>query len=539
MVKKNKEGKFPNDFKFLLIVFVSILVMSFVFATYVFSESGEGYTTFHLYSANDTGDTNLVNITLNNTQGASASGNISQVNFTLPSAFTYITQTNGSSNITHFPSEFIFTEATRTLSWSNFTYALINESVNMTSFWFNFSVNTPGWYNITLSVMNGTGGDSFTNYSNITIEINDTAVPEIVAANITSVTSESYERGTLLLNVSIFDYGTMCSVNFTITNSSESINATYNASQTGSSWNYTINTASFPDGTYNITVYANDSAGNLNDSARAYNVVFDNTAPVTPTIESSSATITSLTLTVSVNDVTSGINAKCSVDRSGASITGTGTTQTLTETGLKCSNEYSYQVTCNDRAGNSVVSAITPFWTSSCGGSATNGGSGSSWTGTINVHDEQFAEGYTREIAVNNRMKVKVGSSYHYVGVKALTLTTATIEISSNPVEVELDIGEEAKIDVTDDGFYDMHVILNSIVNNKADITIKKIYEQIPEGEGAVATSGDITDVEEEVEEVEETNLIWLWISIGVLVVVGALAILLKMKKKSFGIKKR
>ena len=292
MVKKNKEGKFPNDFKFLLIVFVSILVMSFVFATYVFSESGEGYTTFHLYSANDTGDTNLVNITLNNTQGASASGNISQVNFTLPSAFTYITQTNGSSNITHFPSEFIFTEATRTLSWSNFTYALINESVNMTSFWFNFSVNTPGWYNITLSVMNGTGGDSFTNYSNITIEINDTAVPEIVAANITSVTSESYERGTLLLNVSIFDYGTMCSVNFTITNSSESINATYNARLFQYYRNFTLS-----DGEYNYTAYAQDLSGAVNTTANL-SFIIDTTVPTLSVTPGNDSGVNSSTLEI-------------------------------------------------------------------------------------------------------------------------------------------------------------------------------------------------------------------------------------------------
>jgi len=97
-----------------------------------------------------------------------------------------------------------------------------------------------------------------------------------------------------------------------------------------------------------------------------------------------------------------------------------------------------------------------------------------------------------------------------------------------------LDVGEDAKIDVTNDGFYDIYVILNSIVNNKASITIQNIYEEIPEGEGAVSTTGEeVTGGDEEMEEEpEETNLTWLWIIIGVLVLAAIIGGGIAVKKK-------
>ena len=83
-----------------------------------------------------------------------------------------------------------------------------------------------------------------------------------------------------------------------------------------------------------------------------------------------------------------------------------------------------------------------------------------------------------------------------------------------------LGIGEEAKVDVTDDGFYDIYVILNAIANNKANVTMQKIHEEIPAKEGPVTTTGELEEGEEK-EEAEEKDLTLLWIIIGIVVLVA------------------
>lgn len=538
MVIKDKEVSKKNFFPLVLIGIFAVLIILFVgvvSSTHIFNMPTTIYTQEDNTSA-------IFNISINNT-ATGVAGNISQVSITIPSTFSYIDQTNGTNNLTVFPAQ--FTNTSTVLTWVNTTYALINGSEADRYFWFNATPSIAGWFNISVAVTNG----SLTNYSNLSILVNDTSVPEVQAANFTtSVRTGGNYSGTIVLNATIWDSGTLDVVLFNITNSSGAgANYVYNATRAGTAasgtsnyWaNISVPTSSFSDGLYNISIIANDSFNHINNSALLYKVRFDNTNPVTPVIESSSATITSLTLTITVSDASSGIGSSCTVDRDDATVTGTGGTQTITESGLSCGSTYTYTATCIDRAGNSINSAATSFTTTSCGSPVSGGGSGgSTWTGTTYVvTDEQFAEGYTKQVAASSRMKVKVGNSYHHVGVKELTSTSATIEISSDPVDVKLDVGEDAKVDVDSDGFYDIYVILNSISNNKADITVQSIYEAVPEGEGAVSTTGEevtggdtTTGTEQGTQQ--ETNLVWLWIIIGVLVLAAIVGIVAAKKKK-------
>jgi len=77
-------------------------------------------------------------------------------------------------------------------------------------------------------------------------------------------------------------------------------------------------------------------------------------------------------------------------------------------------------------------------------------------------------------------------------------------------------------------------VKLIDLVNNKANLLIKEVYEEIPEGEGDIATSGEIIGEDEEdgIVQAFEKNLIWLWALIGFLLIVGVV-IWLKAKGKS------
>lgn len=142
------------------------------------------------------------------------------------------------------------------------------------------------------------------------------------------------------------------------------------------------------------------------------------------------------------------------------------------------------------------------------------------WTMTYKPTTEQLEQGYTNKFSVKERIEFEVGGSFHHVGVKTITATSATIEIASEPVEVKLEVGQDAKVDVDEDNYYDIYVKLNAIIDGKADVTVQKIYEEVPEGERGkkVSTSGEIVSGEE---EDSESNF---WIILIVLLVLAVLA---------------
>jgi hypothetical protein len=103
------------------------------------------------------------------------------------------------------------------------------------------------------------------------------------------------------------------------------------------------------------------------------------------------------------------------------------------------------------------------------------------WTTTYAPSIQDVEKGYTRELYVKNRIKVKVNSQDHYVGIISLSSTQATINVSSNPQQAVFSIGDEKKFDVTNDGYYDVYIKLNGININgtKANLTIKTINEKV------------------------------------------------------------
>ncbi len=128
-------------------------------------------------------------------------------------------------------------------------------------------------------------------------------------------------------------------------------------------------------------------------------------------------------------------------------------------------------------ATGNIVTATSSSSSSSGGGGS---GSGTSfWINTQSVTAKQFEEGYTQVFAKKYRLQVSVEKKFHYVGVIDLTATTATINVSSKSFQETFKIGDEKKFDVNEDRYYDISVKLNSISNNKANVTIKKINESI------------------------------------------------------------
>ena len=384
--------------------------------------------------------------------------------------------------------------------------------VNDSSQGYSFNNWTEANYTFTVEAENDSGKANSTNAS---MYVDRTA--PVISLPVYSNATLKKNTDTLILNISVIDaftgeIGSVCLVDIYGTNESIAVSGEWcNATS--------FNLTGLTDGNQTIKVYVNDSGNivGLNDS---YVVRMDTTATtITLTLSSSSLDL----LNININ----GAEGACSSDRPAAIISN----GILTETGLYCGLPYTYTVTCADPAGN-LGSETVSFLTDSCGGISGGGATPSFWTNTYIASEEELEQGYRNEVSVKNRVRVVIGTENHHVGVKSLTDTQATIEVSSNPVEVVLDIGEDTRVDVTGDGFYDIYVILNGISNDKVDITVKKIHEEgaptAPE-EGAVAEEGPSG-------EEEKTSLTrWLWVVIVLVIIV----ILFKVMSSKKGKKSR
>jgi hypothetical protein len=164
-----------------------------------------------------------INITVNNSAvNAAIDSNITQVNITLPSTFSFLNGTNftnvtvtGAGTITTFINQSssqvtLPPWAGTVLSWNGTLNPGAGAKSLLTNgtlgnFGFMFNVSTPGNYNITVTTMNLSG---FINTTNISIIVNDTTVPNnITFQGATPLNGSFIAAGTIFINVSVYDNG--------------------------------------------------------------------------------------------------------------------------------------------------------------------------------------------------------------------------------------------------------------------------------------------------------------------------------------------
>jgi hypothetical protein len=384
----------------------------------------------------------------------------------------------------------------------------------------NLSGLADGRYLINATLANTTtassGGSLYLLYGASTITYNITldSTPPNVSTFYTSANNGNYS-GTITLNVSVSD-GRMGidSVYFNITNSSGiQINFT-KATASGIYYNISIDTSKFTDGKYNVTIYANDTQLNNLNNTEKIQITLDNTVPTaafscTPTQVYSGDTVTCSCVPA---DPISGVNSSATSYTTSPSTSDSGT----------------HTISCSfaDMAGK-VGTATADFNVRLYSSTTTSGGGSSTSTysktipttgdlsETQTIQTSSFSGG---GLAVKERVTFKLNSEEHYLGVRELTSSSVKIEIASEPVQIVLNIGEEIKKDLNNDGYYDVSVVLNGITNSKADLTMNYLHELITSSEKIT------TDLEEESIPSENIALTgefpWVWIAIGVIVLV-------------------
>lgn len=498
--------------KFFIIGFLVLISLGFIMAvgTIEFVNNGTSFLSYGNYST-------TINISLN----------LTMFNVTPGWAFNY--------NVT------ILYNTTGAAANGTALLTIWNTTVDQ-AFWENASVNIAGLpdgnqsYNFTVKA------DNWTDHAylvvavrNITIDNTPPAV-NFSGAGISSALSNGNYSGALVINASAGDVLMgLSSIYLNITNSTGDVNFTSASSSVASFYNISIVTTGFPDGKYNITIWANDTLNNLNNTEKIQ-ITIDNTAP-TGTVACTPANVqagNTVTCTCSPSDALAGINATAT------SITATPST----------SNTGTQTSTCSfaDLAGN-TGSASGTYVVELGSSSSSSGSSGSSTTSTFSYSktipqtSQDFSEVKIIEtstfsgggLGARERVKIKINDEEHHIGVKQLTTEKATIEIASDPIEVELAVGDDAKVDVDADSFYDIYVKLNGIVSNKADITIEYLHEALPEGtSGSVETSGEVVGEGSSGAQgatPESTSLTWLWIVLGI-ILIGAVVWFILNKKE-------
>ncbi|MBU2503910.1 MAG: hypothetical protein KJ879_02555 [Nanoarchaeota archaeon] len=397
---------------------------------------------------------------------------------------------------------------------------------------FSYTNATQANYTFTIEALNGTATFG-ANATNVSMYI-DTTSPGMTIA----VPATGWKSGSLTLHANSTDAlsnVTSSTIAYGFSNSTENFSITTpgtcawaGVTATGYNCSLTFATSGLADGNYTLWFNSTDAVGNLGYVDVAIGV--DNTVPTVSVSKSTSAT-SSVTVDYSCTDAGSGV-ATCALSSSSGTFSGNKVS------GLTCGTSYDITITSTDglaNSGTSTVAMTTSGCSSNTGGSSSSGSSAAVWT-THSVDDATFSQGYTRELGANNRIQVSVGGTIHHIGVVSVATDKVTIEIASDPVTVSLAPGEDTKVDVSDDGFYDIYVLLNSIVNGKADLTIQKISEAVPEGAGSVATTGEDLTPEQtgagtDSSDDEGRSLTWLWIVIG-LVVIAAIGLGVRSRKQ-------
>ncbi len=226
----------------------------------------------------------------------------------------------------------------------------------------------------------------------------DTLAPNvsILTSNGTKYSRDNASKG---YNATISDVNYIVSVIFMFSNDSNPFNLT--AANVSGNWNLQFNASALPEGAHNITVFANDSAGNQNQGQLGTFVV-DRTAPSISLSKSGSSTATTLVIDIS----TSADAQTCFSSR--GSVSGSGSSQTITDNSLNPDTTYSFDVSCQDDQANSATASAS-FRTDGGGADGSSGGgSGGGSSGESSGNAQTSTETPISETPIEENLDVEI-----------------------------------------------------------------------------------------------------------------------------------
>jgi hypothetical protein len=205
---------------------------------------------------------------------------------------------------------------------------------------------------------------------------------------------------------------------------------------------------------------------------------------------------------------------------------------------------YYWQINCSDEAGNKGNSSVRTVTINTPSTTTGGGGGGGSTSKTYSITEDQIQEGYIQNLKENDQIKFSFSDETHRLKVEEIYSDKATIKIFSEVQLFDISIGEEVRVNLNNDSYYDLAISLYSILYGKANISLKKINEKIvkeieggheEEKEEEEREEDRINPFDEENEEEKQgKNYIPLFVLFfAVLVLIILIVFLIKGKKKS------
>lgn len=375
--------------------------------------------------------------------------------------------------------------------WNSSNSLINNQTLNLTGAANSSSFNVTGLsyddYQWNCLVFDASNNSAFaaSNYSfslnYITIELNSPS------NNLFTNQNQSYNCSAITGNSLNLN-----NITFYVWNSSRELvyNLTTNISGVSNSSNFNYNFSSQGNYTWNCLGYNNNSQNSF--ATANFSISYE---LISPNISSvlSTATTTSSTVSWTTNENS---NATFSYGTNSSNLNNSilnssySTNHSVLLSDLASSTVYYYNITSCDPAGNCIIDGSYSFTTAtpeappSGGGSSGGGGGGGSanTNKTYNINSEEIIRGYTKDLAKNDQIKFSLAgeAKLHSLVIDEISKNYARITIKSNPIIINLNIGESVKLNLTSPNFYNLDVRLESISNNKANITIKNIHEEIP-----------------------------------------------------------
>jgi len=178
----------------------------------------------------------------------------------------------------------------------------------------------------------------------------------------------------------------------------------------------------------------------------------------------------------------------------------------------------SYTIIMNANQYFQVGNFYTPSTDSSEGSDGSSGGSGGapSVSGATYIpNQEEINVGYTKQLAVKDKIRINISNELHLVQVTGISSPIVTINVSSTPQTANINIGGTRKFELTGDNLYDISITLNKIVlvNNvyKADLTVESDSTHIPAAQQDDSITGEIINKQENEEIIpkpEKANIV-------------------------------
>ncbi|MBW2965766.1 fibronectin type III domain-containing protein [Candidatus Woesearchaeota archaeon] len=356
----------------------------------------------------------------------------------------------------------------------------------------NSSLNSGNQVNNTLSLSDGTyiwnvqcndsAGNAVFNGTNYTINVDTSA---ITVNSLNNYDDDTWTTSrTVIFGFNVTDNNLDTCVLYHNA-SGWAANVTNSSVTSNEDTNFTSITFS-SDGTYLWNVLCNDSAGNTDWFTSNYTLKVDSGAPVISSITNSSITSSGATITWITNEaanssVAYGTNSSNLNSSSGDATTTT--SHSISLTSLSASTAYYYNVTSCDASGNCNTSGPNNFTTSAATTTTTTTtGSSRTTTGTIVTKTTIGTTPKTVTLKMTDKALFTVDNEIHTAQINRIYQDHVTITVRSlGPINVDLYYGKTAKVDINDDGIFDITITLEEIFTSSAKITFQLIKEEVPE----------------------------------------------------------